>query len=211
MSSKNSHFYTIEETCSGEIIEKKSRFIGSIYHVESQEEVDAILENVRKTYWDARHNCYAYILGIDASISRCSDDGEPSKTAGMPILEVLKGNELTNVLAVVTRYFGGVLLGTGGLVRAYTDATAEAIANGSIVKRTLSRIYDFSTDYSSVGKIKYVLSEQGATILKEDYTDLVTFRIAVSLEQCPQLEKALINSTNGKINLEGTSNTVVYL
>lgn len=112
----------------GEFTDKKSRFIANIYHIEDEDMAVKIIEQLRKKYWDARHNCYAYVLGGKSEIQRFSDDGEPSGTAGKPILEVITGNECGNCLCVVTRYFGGVLLGTGGLIRAYTNAAKEALA-----------------------------------------------------------------------------------
>ena len=119
-----------------EIIEKKSRFIADIFSVSSEEEALQILEKVKKKYWDARHHCWAYAIGNEQVQERLSDDGEPSGTAGKPILEVIRGNEIHNVLIVVTRYFGGTLLGTGGLVRAYTQAAQEGIAASTIVTKT---------------------------------------------------------------------------
>ena len=107
----------------GEIVEKKSRFIGQVFRVETVQEAEEKIAMVSKKYWDARHNCYAYVIGSGSEISKCSDNGEPSGTAGKPILEVINGSGITNILIVVTRYFGGVLLGTGGLGRAYTHNT----------------------------------------------------------------------------------------
>ena len=112
----------------GEFTDKKSRFIANIYHIEDEDMAVKIIEQLRKKYWDARHNCYAYVLGGKSEIQRFSDDGEPSGTAGKPILEVITGNECGNCLCVVTRYFGGVLLGTGGLIRAYTNAAKDALS-----------------------------------------------------------------------------------
>ena len=126
-------YKTVKEEASGEITEKKSRFIATIRPVSTEEEALAFIAEMKKKYWDARHNCSAYIVGTDKPLERCSDDGEPSRTAGMPMLEVLKGNGLSNVCAVVTRYFGGILLGTGGLVRAYQAATAEGVKNSTVI------------------------------------------------------------------------------
>ena len=122
---------------SGEIVEKKSRFIADIRPVSTEEEALAFIEEIRKKYWDARHHCYAYILGERGQYSRCSDDGEPSQTAGRPMLDVLAGEELTDVCAVVTRYFGGTLLGTGGLVRAYSGAVKEGISHCVLMEKSM--------------------------------------------------------------------------
>ena len=118
-----------------EIIEKKSRFIATVAPVESEEEALAFIEAMKKKYWDARHNCFAYVIGERGQLARCSDDGEPGGTAGKPMLDVLMGEELIDVCAVVTRYFGGTLLGTGGLVRAYSGAVKEGLANAQILEK----------------------------------------------------------------------------
>ena len=135
-----------------EITEKKSRFIATVQSVRSQEEADDFILRTRKTFWDARHNCSAMILGQRGEISRCSDDGEPSGTAGRPMLSVLAGEELTDVCAVVTRYFGGVLLGTGGLVRAYSDAVKKAVAACLTGTRTEGIRLRIRTSYNDAGK-----------------------------------------------------------
>ena len=122
-------FRTVYRGGTGEIVEKKSRFIATVRLVESEEEALSCLEALRKKYWDARHNCFVYIIGENQETVRCSDDGEPSGTAGRPMLDVVQGAGLRNVLVVVTRYFGGTLLGTGGLVRAYSQAVQEGLAN----------------------------------------------------------------------------------
>ena len=121
-------YKTVLEGGTGEIIEKKSRFIATVRPVRNEEEALAFLEEMRKQYWDARHNCYAYSVGRNREYTRCSDDGEPSGTAGRPMLDVILGEDIYNVAVVVTRYFGGVLLGTGGLIRAYTNAAKEALS-----------------------------------------------------------------------------------
>ena len=118
-------YQTVYRGGMGEIIEKKSRFIAEVYPIESEEQAAQILEETRKKYWDARHHCWAYVLGRNPAAERMSDDGEPAGTAGKPILEVIRGRKLTDVLVIVTRYFGGTLLGTGGLVRAYTSADID--------------------------------------------------------------------------------------
>ena len=150
---------------SAEIVEKKSRFIADIFSVSSEEEALQILEKVKKKYWDARHHCWAYAIGDEQVQERCSDDGEPSGTAGKPILEVIRGNEIHNVLIVVTRYFGGTLLGTGGLVRAYTQAAQEGIASSTIVTKIQGYKVKIQTDYTTLGKIQYLLGQKGVQII----------------------------------------------
>ena len=202
MSEKITSYNTIFEEASGEIIEKKSRFIATVIHVESEEEALTYIESFRKKYWDARHNCYAFILGMGSETMRFSDDGEPSGTAGKPILEVLKGKELTNTLVIVTRYFGGVLLGTGGLVRAYTDSTIEALGNASIKKMCLMREVSITVDYSSVGKLKYILATESIDIVEELYTDMVTVKTAIEIEKVTQIVAKITDATSGKAGFE---------
>ena len=139
----------------GEFVMKKSRFIASVSPVETEEEALNFIDGLKKQYWDAAHNCYAYIIGVKNPIMRCSDDGEPSKTAGKPMLDVLLAKELTNLVVVVTRYFGGTLLGTGGLVKAYQSATIEGLEKSLIIKKEPGVHMQLITDYNLVGKIQY--------------------------------------------------------
>lgn len=186
----------------GEIVEKKSRFIATIEAVESEEEAIAFIEKMKKKYWDARHNCSAYVIGSKGELERCSDDGEPNGTAGKPMLEVLRGTELRNIVVVVTRYFGGTLLGTGGLVRAYTKAVQEGIANSVIVEKKLASKLVIGTDYNGVGKIQYILGQRGIKILESDYGESVKITALVPVSQCDCVEAELIEGTNGKAALE---------
>ena len=132
-----------------EISEKKSRFIAQIAPAQTEEEAQAFIEKIKKQYWDARHNCWAYSIGEKQPALRCSDDGEPSGTAGKPMLEVLTGQELHNVVAVVTRYFGGTLLGTGGLIRAYTKSTQEGIKESMVIEKCLGLMLSLTCDYTT--------------------------------------------------------------
>ena len=143
-------YKTIIEDGTGEYVEKKSRFIGYVRHVENEEEADAFILEIKKKHYDARHNCSAYIVGEEKEILRFSDDGEPGGTAGKPILEVITGNELHNVCIVVTRYFGGTLLGTGGLVRSYTEAAKECISDTEIVTKCL--VIPLTISFVNVGR-----------------------------------------------------------
>ena len=149
-------YNTIYEGGTDEIVEKKSRFIAQVFTVETEEKVATILEQMKKKYWDARHNCYAFVLGETSQISRCSDDGEPSGTAGRPILEVINGKELTNILIVVTRYFGGTLLGTGGLVRAYSQSAQAGIMASKVIRKEVGYRVSIDTDYNGIGKCKII-------------------------------------------------------
>ena len=161
----------------GEIVEKKSRFIATVQPVETEEEAVAFIDSMKKKYWDARHNCSAFVIGSKNELTRCSDDGEPSGTAGRPMLEVLLGQEVHNVAVVVTRYFGGVLLGTGGLVRAYTKAVQEGLANSEIATLAYGTRVKIETDYNGIGKLQYILGKAGVAIGSSEYTDVVTLQV----------------------------------
>lgn len=166
----------------GELVEKKSRFIATVSPVESEEEAFLFIEKIKKKYWDARHNCFAFVIGENQELMRYSDDGEPQGTAGRPMLDVLLGEEIHNTAVVVTRYFGGTLLGTGGLVRAYSGAVKEGLRNSVITeKRSGIRIL-VDTDYNGIGKIQYLLGQRGITILSSEYTDKVSLEALVPRE-----------------------------
>ncbi len=182
----------------GEYVEKKSRFIATIRRCESEEEAAAFMEEMKKKYWDARHNCSAYVLGARGELTRCSDDGEPSGTAGRPMLEVLLGEGIRNIAVVVTRYFGGVLLGTGGLVRAYTQAVKAGLQNCTLGRMRYGWEVEVGTDYNSVGKILYLLGNAGIEPLESNYTDAVSLRILVPAEEAVRLQKEITEATNGK-------------
>lgn len=185
---------------SGEIEEKKSRFICHIFKIKSEEEAEEYITAVKKKYWDARHNCYAYIIKGEGATptARCSDDGEPSQTAGKPMLDVLMGEELIDVCAVVTRYFGGTLLGTGGLVRAYSGAVKEGLANAQILEKKQGVRMEVTTDYNGVGKIQYLAAQEGIDTLDSQYTDKVVFIFLVPEEQEESFRSKLVESTNGR-------------
>lgn len=186
----------------GEIVEKKSRFIANVIKIENEEQAQEYILALKKKYWDARHNCYAYICGDDGEIQRFSDDGEPSGTAGKPMLEILSGQKLNNCLVVVTRYFGGVLLGTGGLIRAYSAAAKEGI-NNSIVGECIKGIgAEIVCDYTMIGKVQYICAETQTTILDTEYSDLVKIKILATKENENLLNKKLIDASSGKIMLE---------
>ncbi|WP_125139956.1 YigZ family protein [Clostridium transplantifaecale] len=186
----------------GEIVEKKSRFIATIRPVESEGETVSFIAEMKKKYWDATHNCSAFTVGENFEISRCSDDGEPAQTAGRPMLDVLLGEEIHNVCAVVTRYFGGTLLGTGGLVRAYSGAVQEGLKNCVILEKKLAEKLELKTDYSDLGKIQYILAEQGITVLGSDYSDKVVLTVLAPLSEAQGLKKKLTEGTGGRCLIE---------
>lgn len=187
---------------SGEIVEKKSRFIASTAPASSEEEALQFIESIKKQHWSARHNCYAYVIGERQQLQRCSDDGEPAQTAGKPMLEVLLAEGVHNIVLVVTRYFGGVLLGTGGLVRAYTKAAAEGLKNSQIVTRLPGQLWTLRTDYSGIGKLQYLFGQQSIAILSSEYAEDVTVTAAVPESSAGALKKALTEATNGRIKYE---------
>ncbi len=186
----------------GELVEKKSRFIASTRPVESEEEALAFIEEIRKKYWDARHNCFAYVTGEKGQLQRCSDDGEPSQTAGRPMLDVLLGAGIRNICVVVTRYFGGTLLGTGGLVRAYSGAVQEGLKNSVVLEKRQGSRLVVRTDYNGIGKIQYVAGQMGITILDTEYTDQVTVTFMVPTEQTGSFTAQVTEKTNGKAVIE---------
>lgn len=182
----------------GEITEKKSRFIATIVPVETEEEALSFIADMKKKYWDARHNCYAYVIGSRQELQRCSDDGEPNGTAGRPMLEVLLREGIHNAAVVVTRYFGGVLLGTGGLVRAYQKAVQEGLADSTIVTKRAGMLGTITTDYNGVGKIQYILGQNEVAVADSLYKENVEMQIVVPLEQKQMIEKELSEGTGGK-------------
>ena len=187
---------------SGELTEKKSRFIANTRPVESEEEALAFVEEMRKQYWDARHNCWAYVIGDRGEKKRCSDDGEPSQTAGKPMLDVLTGSGVTNICVVVTRYFGGILLGTGGLVRAYSGAAKAGLEGSVIVEKKLAEKIQVVTDYNGLGNIQYIAAERGITTLDTQYTDKVVMTFLVPVAEAAAFSAALTEGTNGRAGIE---------
>ena len=190
----------------GEYEEKKSRFIANIAPVSSEAEAVSFIESIRNKYYDARHHCTAFIIGRNKEVTRCSDDGEPSGTAGKPILEVLLGADVTNVAAVVTRYFGGTLLGTGGLVRAYTQAAREAIENAGIGIMRYKTEMTIEIDYTDVGKVQYLLGSRKINIAQSRYAEKVEFDIRIPEEERTEISSALTEATaaRAKMNIIGT-------
>ena len=185
-----------------EIIEKKSRFIAQVFPVQTEQEAMQIIEQTKKKYWDARHNCYVYSVGKNREYTRCSDDGEPSGTAGRPMLDVILGEDIYNVAAVVTRYFGGILLGTGGLVRAYSRSLQEGLAASTVIEKTYGISMEVVTDYTGIGKIQYIAGEQKLPILDSEYTDRVVLHLLVPVDQIAFVEKAITEGTNGRAKMK---------
>lgn len=184
-----------------ELVEKKSRFIATVRPVASEEEAAAFIEEMKKKYYDARHNCSAFVIGNKAQITRSSDDGEPGGTAGRPMLEVLLESEIRNIAAVVTRYFGGTLLGTGGLVRAYSGVLKEAIAKCETARQHFGVRIRIKTDYNAVGKIQYILASKN--INPEDcvYAADVEMTAIAPIEEYDRLCKEIVEATSGRAEI----------
>ena len=195
-------YKTVYEGGEGEIMEKKSRFIATVRPVSTEEEALAFIEEMKKKYWDARHNCYVYSVGKNREYTRCSDDGEPSGTAGRPMLDVILGEDIYNVAAVVTRYFGGVLLGTGGLVRAYSGSLQEGLKDSTVIEKIHGISMEIITDYTGIGKIQYIAGEKGLPILSSEYTDRVTLQLLIPADQVQAVEKAVTEGTSGRAKMK---------
>lgn len=191
-------YRTVYEGGKGEIIEKKSRFIAEVFPVETEEEAVEILGNIKKQYWDARHHCWAYVIGEEQVQERFSDDGEPGGTAGRPILEVIRGQGLHNVLVVVTRYFGGTLLGTGGLVRAYTQSAQAGIAASTLITKINGYQLKIETDYSGLGKLQYLLARRNLPVTETDYGEVVTLFTLIPAEEESAFIASITEATNAQ-------------
>ena len=185
----------------GEIEEKKSRFIAELSPAKNEEEAVAFIGAKKKQYWDARHNCHAFVIGSHGELQRCSDDGEPAGTAGRPMLEILLHEELHDAVVVVTRYFGGVLLGTGGLIRAYQGAVQEALQHCRIATRMTGFELSVSFAYTELGRIQHALMERSVPIADTIYADNVTIRCMVTESEKQAVAAALTDISSGKAAL----------
>ena len=185
----------------GEIVEKKSRFIATVAPVKSEEEAQSFIEHIRKQYWDARHSCTAFTIGSRHQLTRCSDDGEPAGTAGRPMLDVLLGENIHDTCAVVTRYFGGTLLGTGGLVRAYSGALREALNHAVILEKQKGVRLEIRSDYAVLGRIQYLIGQNQISILSSSYTDSVFLETLVPEKRFDSFYASITEGTAGKAGL----------
>lgn len=193
-----SRYYTVKETGENEIIIQKSRFIAHIKRAETELEAQEFIQSLKKKYWDATHNCSAYLIGENDQIQKANDDGEPGGTAGVPILEVLKKRKLKDTVVVVTRYFGGIKLGAGGLIRAYGKATSEGLDAVGIVERRLMRIMHTTVDYTWLGKLENELRSSTFTIKEIHYLDKVKIETFVEEEQTLNFTNWMVELTNGQ-------------
>ena len=191
-------YKTVRREANDEFVEKRSRFIGYVKPVSTEEEATAFISQIRSRHWDARHNVYAYSLR-EGNIKRYSDDGEPSGTAGMPVLDVMVKNGIVDVCVVVTRYFGGVLLGTGGLVRAYSQGCKLALDAGEIILMQSCLICSTRCNYNQYGKVSSLVMENGATVDDTIYESDVKIKFHIPPEQLPQFNKKLADATSGEV------------
>jgi len=199
-------YKTVANSCEIKITEKKSEFIATIFPAKNTEEINKFLCNIRKTHKKARHNCYGYILlnannNPDQITEKYNDDGEPSGTAGMPILEVLRSNKLFDVGCIVTRYFGGILLGAGGLTRAYSTAAAMAVKNAYIVTKSLAITLEIEAEYTYYNRIKAALTQFCGRSLKETFAELTTVTAIVPCKTADDFSKHLIDICNGGVKI----------
>jgi len=191
-------YLTIKEQASAEFEEKKSVFIGYVKRVYSEEEARGFINEIKNMHKEARHNVYSYVIGQNMGIQRYSDDGEPQGTAGIPVLEVVKKNGLTDIAVVVTRYFGGVLLGTGGLARAYSKAASLAIKEGGIVEKVKGQEVSVVIDYDLLGKVQYICNQNMWHIEDTEYTEVVKIKLYCEVSNYDTIEKEITEVTSGK-------------
>ena len=202
-------YITIRQYGEDEFIEKKSQFIGYAKRCESEEEAKAFVAEIKSMHKQATHNCWAYVVGKNMGIQRYSDDGEPQGTAGIPILEVMKKSNVTDCAIVVTRYFGGIMLGAGGLTRAYTKGASIALKAGGVVEKVEGVNVSLEMDYDMIGKVQYMCVQNNWHIEDTEYTDKVIVHILAEISVADEIEKAAIEASNGKI-LISKSDAEIY-
>lgn len=196
--SKKNIYKTISHPAETLLVEKKSKFISTVYPVDNEPEAIKLLNEIRSKYSDATHNVYAYVID-ENNIFRYSDDGEPSGTAGMPVLDTIRKEGIVDVLVVVTRYFGGTLLGTGGLVHAYGASARQGLLEANIVTRCMCDIVSVKVDYTMVGKVQYKISSENYMLEDTVYENDVTFLVCCKMEDTKQFIDEMIDLTNGKV------------
>jgi uncharacterized YigZ family protein len=203
------YYYTVKEYGEHEIIIQKSRFIAYVARAETEEKAQEFIATIKKKHRDASHNCSAYLIGENDHIQKANDDGEPSGTAGVPILEVLKKRQLKDTVVVITRYFGGIKLGAGGLIRAYGKATSEGLTATGIVERKLTRIMKVRVDYTWLGKLENELRTSVYSIKEIHYLESVDFEVYVEEGQMEAFISWMVDLTNGQAEIQ--ENELVYL
>lgn len=195
-------YVKLVEGGTGEIVEKKSRFIGQIQPVASEEEAYAFIESIKKRHYDARHNCFAFSVGEEMPLLRFSDDGEPQGTAGKPMLEIIQNSGIHNICIVVTRYFGGTLLGTGGLVRAYTEASKAALKN--CTTKLMQRLIpvDIRTNYTDMGKVQYILNTNGIRVVDTVFAEDVCFITEIPASDKNRMLQEITEATGARADFD---------
>lgn len=194
------------EHTTAEVIEKKSRFIANVFYVENVEDAEEKLTCIKKEHYDAKHNCFAYVIGKNAETLKSSDDGEPSGTAGHPMLDIIKGSELTNVIAIVTRYFGGTLLGTGGLVRCYSDSLKKALENAKISEIKNGYEVEFDINYDWYGKIENLIQNINQEVINiysidKIFKENISLKLLINENVFDRFDKEIINISKGAIKV----------
>ncbi|WP_102026675.1 YigZ family protein [Salirhabdus sp. Marseille-P4669] len=195
-------YFTIKQSGSHEIVIQKSRFIGHVKRTETEEEAQQFIQQIKKEHYNATHNCSAYMIGERNQIQKANDDGEPSGTAGVPILEVLKKKDLKDTTVVVTRYFGGIKLGAGGLIRAYSKSTSEAIDHIGVVERLLMKHLKVTIDYTLLGKLENELRSSDYLLSNIDYLENVAFHVHVEMDQVEAFKDWIVELTNAQAQIE---------
>jgi len=202
-------FLTVAKPSESFYVVKKSKFISNVIPVSDIKEAEAYIEKLRKKYWDATHNVYAYSIGLNSEIQKFSDDGEPSGTAGKPVLEVIKSKEVKNVLIVVTRYFGGILLGANGLIRAYSESASLGLKNSNIIKKIKCDVFQITTDYNMLGKLQWELNQRNIIIKDINYAENVKIEVFVPINYNINLEKIIMDKTSGSAHIKFVNNEYI--
>ncbi|GIP65190.1 YigZ family protein [Virgibacillus pantothenticus] len=204
-------YYTVKHEGQDEIIIQKSRFIGYVKRVETEAAAQEFIHAIKKKHHDATHNCSAYLIGEHDQIQKANDDGEPSGTAGVPILEVLKKQKLKDTAVVVTRYFGGIKLGAGGLIRAYGSTTSQAIKTTGVVKRQRMQGFTVTADYGLSGKIEHALRQSEYILQAIDYTDQVTYHVYVEVGFESEFKAFIVELSNAQAEINETDTTYIEI
>lgn len=199
---KTEAYWTVNKGGHAELDEKKSRFLASVSPAQTEEEALAFIGTIKKKYGDARHNCYAFAIGRKQELTRCSDDGEPSQTAGRPILEVLLSGGICNAVIVVTRYFGGTLLGTGGLIRAYTKTAQAGLAASEVVRMRYGVRVAVTVHYNDAGRVQYILEKRKIAEYLTAYTEQVKFTVLLPAEEAEAVKNEIEEATGARAGME---------
>ncbi|WP_077319984.1 YigZ family protein [Virgibacillus proomii] len=204
-------YFTVKHQGMNELVIQKSRFIGYVKRVETEEEAQAFIQEIKKKHFDATHNCSAYLIGEHDQIQKANDDGEPSGTAGIPILEVLKKQQLKDTAVVVTRYYGGIKLGAGGLIRAYGNTTSQAIKATGVVKRQRMQGFSIIVDYTLSGKLEHAFRQSNYILKTINYTDKVEFIVYVEVGQEKEFREFIVDHTNAQAEITEADTTYIEI